>query len=88
MRIPLNSPDPWIALEDVAARCGLPAANGNGGSAEDLYAAERALLATQRIIPLFHLSASYAASGNLKNWKLRPDGSWDLGDAWLGSGKP
>jgi len=88
VRIPLNSPDPWIALEDVAARCGLPAANGNGGSAEDLYAAERALLATQRIIPLFHLSASYAASGNLKNWKLRPDGSWDLGDAWLGSGKP
>ncbi len=39
-----------------------------GGSVEDLYAAEQAMLATQRIIPLFHLPVTYAASASLKNW--------------------
>jgi ABC-type transport system substrate-binding protein len=87
VRIPLPA-DPWIALADVATRAGLPAANYKAGTVEDLYAAEQAALATQRIIPLFHLPASYAAAATLKNWTLRPDGSWNLADAWLGSGKP
>jgi ABC-type transport system substrate-binding protein len=87
VRIPLPA-DPWVALADVAARAGLPAANNKAGSVEDLYAAEQAALAEQRIIPLFHLPASYAAAATLKNWTLRPDGSWNLADAWLGSGKP
>ena len=39
------------------------------------------------MIPLFHLPVSYAASATLNNWSLRPDGSWTLADAWLGSGK-
>jgi hypothetical protein len=47
-----------------------------------------ALLATKRIIPLFHLPVSYAASANLNNWTLRSDGGWALADAWLGNGKP
>jgi len=87
VRIPLPA-EPWIALADVAARAGLPATDSKAGSVEDLYEAEQAVLATQRIIPLFHLPASYAAASTLKNWTLRPDGSWNLADAWLGSGKP
>jgi MarR-like DNA-binding transcriptional regulator SgrR of sgrS sRNA len=63
-------------------------AGKDGGSVEDLYAAESALLTTQRMIPLFHLPVSYAASATLKDWALRADGSWTLADAWLGSGKP
>ncbi len=86
LRIPL-APDPWIALADVAALTGTPAGK-EGGSAEDLYASELALLATKRMIPLFHLPVSYAASTNLNNWALRLDGGWALGDAWLGNGKP
>jgi ABC-type transport system substrate-binding protein len=86
VRIPLPA-DPWIALGEVTTRAGLPPAK-KGGSAEDLYAAERAALAAGRIIPLFHLPTSYAATARLKNWALRPDGSWNLTDAWLGSGKP
>jgi hypothetical protein len=31
---------------------------------------------------------SYAASANLNHWAVRADGSWDLGDAWLGAGRP
>jgi MarR-like DNA-binding transcriptional regulator SgrR of sgrS sRNA len=88
VRIPLASADPWIALADVAALAGLPATKNKSGSVEDLYAAEQSLLATQRLIPLFHLPASYAASASLKNWTTRSDGSWSLADAWMGSGKP
>jgi hypothetical protein len=86
LRIPL-APDPRIALTDVAALTGTPAGKENG-SVEDLYTAELALLATKRIIPLFHLPVSYAASASLKDWTLRSDGGWALDDAWLGTGKP
>jgi peptide/nickel transport system substrate-binding protein len=88
VRIPLASLDPWIALANVAMVTGTPAGKVRGGSVEDLYASEVALLATQRVIPLFHLPVSYAASASLKNWGLRPDGSWTLAEAWLGVGKP
>jgi ABC-type transport system substrate-binding protein len=88
VRIPLASADPWIALADVAALAGLPVTKNKSGSVEELYAGEQSLLATQRLIPLFHLPASYAASASLKNWTARSDGSWSVADAWLGSGKP
>ncbi len=92
MRIALTSVDPWIALANVAGAMGVAVTNRGGsvqgGSIEDLYAAEQAVLATQRVIPLVHLPASYAASPSLKNWTVRPDGSLNLADAWIGSGKP
>jgi MarR-like DNA-binding transcriptional regulator SgrR of sgrS sRNA len=88
VRIPLSSSEPWIALADVAALLGMPVAKNKGDSVEDLYAAERTLLATQRLIPLFHLPASYVAEPTLRNWNPRSDGSLSLSDAWLGSGKP
>lgn len=87
VRIPLASSDPWVALAKIAALTDLPVGK-NGGSVEDLYTSELAMLATRRMIPLFHLPVSYAASATLNNWSLRPDGSWTLADTWLGSGKP
>ena len=87
IRIPLASPDPWIALADFASLAGL-ALGKTQGSVEDLYVAEAALLATQRMIPLFQLPVSYASTLAVKNWSLRPDGSWSLADAWLGSATP
>ena len=86
LRIPLAS-DPWIALGDVAALAGAQAGK-ESGSIDDLYASELTVLGTKRIIPLFHLPVSYAASANLDNWTLRSDGSWALADAWLGNGRP
>jgi len=86
LRIPLPSTDPWVALADVANSAGLPLGKKQGG-VEDLYASEVALLATQRVIPLFHLPVSCASSSSLKNWSLRPDGSWTLADAWLGNAR-
>src|SRR5579862_1177661 len=85
-RIPLNSRDPWIVLANVAALSGQSLGKKQGG-VEDLYASEAALLATQRVIPLFHLPVSYASASSLKNWSLRSDGSWSLADAWLGSAR-
>lgn len=82
VRIPLASRDPWIALAEVAELSGAPTGK-EGGSIEDLYAWEAAILATRHVIPLFHLPASFAASANLKGWTVRPDGSWSLEDAWL-----
>jgi len=86
VRIPLAAPDPWIALEGVASFAGLAAGKTHDG-VEDLYASEVAMLATQRLIPLFHLPVSYASSTILKNWALRPDGSWTLADSWVGGGR-
>ena len=88
VRIPLDSADPRIALDSIAAAVGLPKPTVNAGSTEDLYSAEQSALATQRLIPLFHLPATYAASPILKNLAIRSDGSWSLADAWLETAKP
>ena len=85
VRIPLASSDPWVALSAVAALAGLPETKSKTGSLDDLYATEQAIIGTQRLIPLFHLPVSYAAASGVKNWTVRPDGSWNVADAWLGN---
>ncbi|PYX73769.1 MAG: hypothetical protein DMG78_07975 [Acidobacteria bacterium] len=86
-RIPLASSDPWIALEGVAAQAGLSKAKNNGTTIEELFAAEQAALASQRVVPLFHLPVFYAASASLRDWALRTDGTIELANAWLGAVK-
>ncbi len=86
VQIPMASPDGWLALARVSALAGIP--ETRTGSAEDLYRAEVALLASGRVIPLFHLPVSYASSDTVKNWDLRPDGSLNLANAWLETRKP
>lgn len=88
VRIPLASADPAVSLAAVADFCGLPKPRVNGSSLEDLYAAERTMLATGRLIPLFHLPVSYAAVSTVKNWSPQSDGGWNLADTWLESAKP
>ena len=87
MRIPLASSDPWMALEGLATRTGLAKAKNAGTSVEDLFAMEQATLATLRVVPLFHLPVSCAASASLRDWTLRPDGSLDVAHAWLEAAK-
>jgi peptide/nickel transport system substrate-binding protein len=86
VRIPLMGSAPWIALGAVAAAAGVPRPAGKGASVEELYAAEQTLLATQRVIPLFHLPAAYVAREAVRDWKVGADGGWDLADVWLGLG--
>ena len=85
MRIPLES-DAWPALADIADLAGTPLTKY--GSLEELYAAEQALLASGKLIPLLHLPASYTSAPNLRNWKVRSNGTLNLEDAWLETTKP
>lgn len=87
LRIALVSPDPWTALADFLRQCSMTLRPGKGNSISDLYAAEQAALATDRVIPLFHLPASYASSPALRGWSVRVDGGWDVSDAWLDTTK-
>ncbi len=88
VQIPLASPEPWTSLQELLDQLGLPVAQSKGRSIEDLYATEHVALATQRVIPLFHLPASYAAASDLRSWVVRADGSLDLPNAWLKRGQP
>jgi peptide/nickel transport system substrate-binding protein len=87
VRIPLASADPWIALSNLAQALAMPMPKVNRDSVEDLFSAEKALLAEQRVIPLFHLPAEYASSTTLKDWRPAGDGSWRLDEVWVGKEK-
>ena len=87
VRIPLASPDPWVALEAIAAQTNLPRVQNKGSSVDELYLAEQTALASQRVVPLFHLPVFYAAGPNLKDWSVRTEGRLDLDAAWLGAAK-
>ncbi|MGB8060675.1 MAG: ABC transporter substrate-binding protein [Candidatus Sulfotelmatobacter sp.] len=87
VRIAMASSDPRTALDTVLKRLDLPEAQ-LGSSADELYTAEQAVLAGERVIPLVDLPATYASTPKLKDWTVRTDGSWDLANAWLESGKP
>ncbi len=87
-RIPLASSDPWIALENLLNQYGITQPTAKGNTIADLYASEREVLASGRLIPLFHLPVSYASSPALRNWAVRTDGSLDLSNAWLETTKP
>jgi hypothetical protein len=84
VRIPLASLDARVALTDLAARIGLPQPKFNGESADDLYAAENALLQSQRVIPLLHLRSVAAISPRVQDWTEERDGEWRLENVWLG----
>lgn len=88
VQIPLVSSDPWVSLDELLTQLGLPASQSKGHSIEDLYAEERRVLATNRIIPLFHLPASYASESSLRGWAIRTDGSLELANAWLKTPQP
>ena len=75
--------DPARALAGVAAALGLgePA---RSNSAEELYAAERALLDGVRVIPLFHLPDAYGAGPRVKGGPgITPLGEWRFENLWV-----
>jgi len=88
LRIPLASPNPRAALTMLAQTLKLHPLSSKENSTEELYRSEQSVLSTHLVIPLFHMPVCYASSPALKNLTLQPDGSWDLSDAWLGSGAP
>ena len=90
VRLALPTPDPVLALREVAGRLALPApvfhgTNIRDSSIEDLYQAERALLETTRVIPLFHLPVASAVAPRVHSWDPDLLGSWNLANLWLES---
>jgi hypothetical protein len=94
VRVPLPSLDAWVALSELARSLGLPQPKFDGeplqpsASASTAYAAESALLQSQRVVPLLHLRTAVALGANVMGWREDPDGSWRLQDVWLETGKP
>jgi ABC-type transport system substrate-binding protein len=76
------------ALAAVAAALGLPAPP-QADMPEALLAAERALLAGFRVIPLFHLPDAYVAGTRVKGGPgITPLGAWRFGDLWVEGYRP
>jgi len=87
-RIVLASSDPWVALDELLAHVGLPPLKSKGGPVQDLFAQEQASLASERVIPLFHLPIAYASAPTLKGFEVHMDGTWGLEHAWLETSRP
>lgn len=88
VRLPLASLAPNVALKRLAAGLGLSQPKFANQSAESLYWTEKALLQSQRVIPLLHLRFAFGRNAAVKNWTLERDGSWRLDAVWLGAEKP
>jgi peptide/nickel transport system substrate-binding protein len=83
VRIALPSPDPALALREMARQLPLPRPVLHGNTVDDLYQAERAMLEGGNVIPLFHLPVASAAGPRVHNWAPDRRGSWNLADVWL-----
>ena len=88
LRVPLVSLDAEVALTNLAAKLGLPQPKFDGDQPAALYAAENALLQSQRIIPLLYLRPAVAVRANVRDWTEDQVGEWDLQNVWMETEKP
>jgi peptide/nickel transport system substrate-binding protein len=88
VRIALPSPDPALALREMAGQLSLPQPVLHGNAVEDLYQAERALLDGDSVIPLFHLPVASVAGPRVRGWAPDQLGQWNLADIWLDNSRP
>lgn len=88
VRIPLASCDPWTSLLVLNSQLGLPPIDAKARSVDQLFASEQSVLASGRIIPLFHLPIAYAAATSLHDWTVMPGGKLNVAGAWLKSSQP
>ncbi len=93
LRLSIRPPLPEEALSSLISSLRLtdlwPPANNQ--SPEALYASERAVVDSYRVIPLFHLAETYGSSPRLKTWAtpgVLLSGNWRLDDLWLEAEKP
>ena len=57
-----------------------------GASLEDVLLAEKAMLATDVIVPVVHIPELYAVGPRVQSWNgpaILPSGAWNLADVWL-----
>ncbi|HXA08031.1 MAG TPA: ABC transporter substrate-binding protein [Bryobacteraceae bacterium] len=88
-RVPLRSPNPALALLDLAAvfhfsERGEPPAV----SAEARYQAEKRVINDFRVIPLCELPEILGIGSRVRNWEPHRWGNWHLDNVWLEPGMP
>jgi peptide/nickel transport system substrate-binding protein len=94
VRLPIRTPSAGSALADVIAFFRLTPdirPLPNNASIEALHAAEDAIIATNRIVPLFHVPEIFGSNRRVKTWMttgIGPFGHWHFDDMWLESEKP
>jgi len=88
VRVAVVTPDPALALREMAREFAAvePAVRSN--AVDDLYQAERSLLEGNAIIPVFHLPVAAAVGPRLRDWSPGQLGLWNLADIWLATGRP
>ena len=77
----LAAPDSGAALSELLNSLG--EATADMETPEQIYAAERAPINAFRVIPLVHVSESYALSPQVRDWMPPRWGGWRLEDVWL-----
>jgi hypothetical protein len=75
VRLPVTAGDPWLAMQDIAAL--LKAAPLSAAASP--YEAEKLLMESSGVIPLFHLPRGWMLSSKVKNWPR-------FEDVWLDPG--
>jgi peptide/nickel transport system substrate-binding protein len=86
-RIALHSSDPWAALADVADEYKL-GADFKGAGWQDLYSAERDLLAAHWIVPLLAVPRVYAVGPRVHDVRLSRDGVLEIERVWAPPSAP
>jgi len=88
LRLTPSNVDPHVALADLLARMSLPAPAFDNTSMASLFAAEKAVLDSQRLIPLFASRSTVALGNAARGWQEHHDGQWPLENVWLAMGTP
>lgn len=88
VRIPLASSEPHVALIELARVLQLPRPKFANDSVAELYAAEKNLLQSHRVIPLLHMRGAIALRPTVHDFRVSPDGVWHLENVWLSAEAP
>lgn len=88
VRVSLSSLTSQLDLVELARALQLAAPSIGDLSISSLYSAESALMQSHRVIPLLHLRSAIAFRPSIHELAVRPDGTWDLGNAWLSAETP
>jgi ABC-type transport system substrate-binding protein len=91
VRVPMISPKPASALNDILSAVASTAGGGmsstplrDSASAQDIYAREREVIDTYRVVPLVWLPQVYGLGARVRNWVAPGPGEiWPLADVWL-----
>lgn len=77
--------DAGQALVELASAFETQAPRVAPGDESQLYAAENGVIASRRIVPIFHLPAAYQLAPAVRGWSARATGidRWPLDEIWL-----